>query len=323
MTFRYADAHSCLPLRPDSDIHQLRRHFDAGVRYVSINIGMDMNPLAQIMATIAGFRAQIEKSDWIELAGTHADILRIESNNKLAVSFDLEGAIPLLELPEMVALYHRLGVRQIHLAYNRNNSVAGGAHDVPQGLTTLGEKIVDAIHEAGILMDLSHSDEKTALDICAYSGDRPVLYSHANPNAILAHGRNVSDRAIKAVAATGGIVCLNGVARFIGDPELNPQSLIPFIDHVVQLIGAEKTGIGLDYCYDDGIPDIPADVNRQYWWPPEAGYDPVKGLSGKYLPPEALGEIAIGLEKLGYPRADIENILRNNLLNLIQRVWKA
>ena len=72
-----------------------------------------------------------------------------------------------------------------------------------------------------------------------------------------------------------------------------------------------------------GIPDIPADVNRQYWWPPEAGYNPAKGLSGKYLPPEALGEIAIGLEKLGYPEAAIRGILRDNLLNLIARVWKA
>ena len=269
MSFWYADAHSCLPVRADSDIHQLRRHYDAGVRYVSINIGMDMNPFAQIMATIAGFRAQIGKSAWIALAGSHADILRIADDNKLAVSFDLEGALPLLEQPDMVALYHRLGVRQIHLAYNRNNSIAGGAHDTPQGLTALGERVVDAIHDAGILMDLSHSDEKTALDICAHSADRPVLYSHANPRALNDHGRNITDRAIKAVAATGGIVCVNGVARFTGDPDLKPETLIPHIDHIVQLIGADKTGIGLDYCYDDGIPDIPADVNRQYWWPPE------------------------------------------------------
>ncbi len=52
------------------------------------------------------------------------------ASGKLAIGFDLEGAMPLLEQPEMVALYRRLGVRQMHLAYNRNNSVAGGCHDV-------------------------------------------------------------------------------------------------------------------------------------------------------------------------------------------------
>ncbi|MDO4642816.1 MAG: membrane dipeptidase [Cardiobacteriaceae bacterium] len=320
MTFWYADAHSCLPLHGDTDINQLRLHYDAGVRYLSVNVGMDMNPLAQIMTTIAGFRQQIADSDWIELAETHADILRIANNNKLAISFDLEGALPLLESPNMVALYHRLGVRQIHLAYNRSNSVAGGAHD-SGSLTSLGEQIVDAIHAAGILMDLSHSNEQTALDICTYSGNRPVLYSHANPQALVPHGRNITDRAIRACASTGGIIALNGVGTFIGDPDLQPRSLIPFIDYIVQMVGIEHVAIGLDYCYDDGVPDIPANVNRQYWWPPSSGYDPKKGLSGKYVSPSGLEEIHKGLQQRGYHEADVKAIMRDNLLRLIANVW--
>ncbi len=318
----YADAHSCLPLHGDTDINQLRLHYDAGVRYLSVNVGMDMNPLTQIMTTIAGYRRQIAEADWLELAETAADIERIAASGKLALSFDLEGALPLLETPDMVALYHRLGVRQIHLAYNRSNSVAGGAHD-EGGLTPLGERIVDAIHAAGILMDLSHSNEQTALDICAYSGDRPVLYSHANPRALVPHGRNITDRAIRAVAATGGLIALNGVGSFIGDLELKPASLIPHIDYVAQLVGVAHTAIGLDYCYDDGVPDIPADVNRQYWWPPSAGYDPKKGLSGKYISPAALDDIRDGLAQRGYTDADIRAIMRDNLLALIKRVWRA
>ena len=109
----YADAHSCLPLHGDTDINQLRLHYDAGVRYLSVNVGMDMNPLTQIMTTIAGYRRQIAEADWLELADTAADIERIAASGKLALSFDLEGALPLLETPDMVALYHRLGVRQI------------------------------------------------------------------------------------------------------------------------------------------------------------------------------------------------------------------
>ncbi|RKW11271.1 MAG: dipeptidase, partial [Cardiobacterium sp.] len=105
----YADAHSCLPLHGDTDINQLRLHYDAGVRYLSVNVGMDMNPLTQIMTTIAGYRRQIAEADWLELADTAADIERIAASGKLALSFDLEGALPLLETPDMVALYHRLG----------------------------------------------------------------------------------------------------------------------------------------------------------------------------------------------------------------------
>ena len=152
-----ADAHSCLPLFGDTDINQLQRHFDAGFRYVSINVGMDFNPLEQIFTTIAGFRKQIKNNpDWLMLAENYSDIERAFKENKLAISFDLEGSVPLLDNLDMVALYKQLGVRQIHLAYNRNNSIAGGAHDhIEQGLTKLGEQVVREIHSQNILMDLS------------------------------------------------------------------------------------------------------------------------------------------------------------------------
>lgn len=321
----FADCHSCLPLHGDTDFAQLRLHYDAGVRYVSINVGMDMNPLAQIMTTLAGFRTQIAASDWLVQANCYQDIVDAFAQQKLAVSFDLEGALPLLGSTEMIALYHDLGVRQIHLAYNRNNLWAGGAHDESeQGLTAAGEQFVRAIHAHGILMDLSHNSEKTALDICALSRDlnRPVLYSHANPRAKVDHQRNVSDTTLQAVAQTGGLVALNGVGRFIGDEQLNPRSLVPLIDYVAGLIGVEHTAIGLDYCYDDGRPDIPENVDRNYWWPTRAGYAPKKGLSGKYVSPKGLPIIAEALAQLNYRESDIDLIMRGNILQLIQRVWK-
>ena len=274
------------------------------------------------MRTIAGFRRQIAASDWLIQAQSYADIERAFAENKLAVSFDLEGALPLLESVDMVGLYHHLGVRQIHLAYNRNNSIAGGAHDTPQGLTALGREVVEAIHAHGILMDLSHNSEETAFDICQLSGKRPVLYSHANPAALVAHGRNISDDIMRAVAATGGLIALNGVGRFVGDENLNPLSMLPLIEYVAGLVGIEHTAIGLDYCYDDGRPDIPADVDRGYWWPVEAGYLPGKGLSGKYISPEGLMSIGEELAKRNYTEAQIDAIMRGNILRLISQVWK-
>ncbi len=318
----FADCHSCLPLHGDTDFSQLRLHYNAGVRYVSINVGMDMNPLTQVMTTIAGFRRQIsDNSDWLVQAETHSDIIRAFSENKLAISFDLEGALPLLEDINMVALYHRLGVRQIHLAYNRNNSIAGGTHDeIEQGLTRLGEQMVHEIHRCGILMDMSHNSEKTALDICAVSGNRPVLYSHANPRAIIDHGRSISDDVIKATAKTGGLIGLNGV-NFLNSPNFDALSMVEMIEYVVDLVGVEHVAIGLDYCYDDGRPDIPEDTDRGYWWPVSAGYLPKKGLLGRYISPESLTTIAEHLAKRNYLESDIRAIMKDNILNLIQRIW--
>ena len=319
-----ADAHSCLPLFGDTDINQLQRHFDAGFRYVSINVGMDFNPLEQIFTTIAGFRKQIKNNpDWLMLAENYSDIERAFKENKLAISFDLEGSVPLLDNLDMVALYKQLGVRQIHLAYNRNNSIAGGAHDpIEQGLTKLGEQVVREIHSQNILMDLSHNSEKTAFDICAISQDlqKPVIYSHANPKGVVNHGRNISDEIIKEVAKTGGLICLNGVGRFVGDENLNPLSLIPHLEYMLNLVSIEKISLGLDFCYEEKRDDIPNNLKRSFWWPIEAGYGE-NGLSGKYIPPEAVLILIEELLRRNYPENQIKMIFKNNLLNLIKKVW--
>ena len=149
------------------------------------------------------------------LAGTVDEIEAAAAAGRLAIGFDLEGALPLQEQPDRIRLFRDLGVRQIHLAYNRNNSVADGCHDVERGLTPLGRRVVAAINDAGVLMDCSHTGRRCSLDIMAVS-TAPVVFSHSNPQALVDHGRNVTDEQIRACAATGGVVCVSGVSAFVG-----------------------------------------------------------------------------------------------------------
>jgi membrane dipeptidase len=109
----------------------------------------------------------------------------------------------------------QLGVRQIHFAYNRNNSVADGCHDVARGLTPLGHRMVQAVNDNGILMDCSHTGRLCSLEIMNASS-KPVIFSHANPYTLVPHGRNVTDEQIHACAATGGVVCISGLSFFLG-----------------------------------------------------------------------------------------------------------
>ena len=144
--------------------------------------------------------------------------------------------MPLLEQPELVALYRDLGVRQIHLAYNRNNSVADGCHDVERGLTPLGRRVVDAVNDAGLLMDCSHTGRRCSLDIMAASA-RPVIFSHSNPLALVEHGRNVTDEQIRACAATGGVVCVSGVSIFLGTRQPAVDDVARHAAYVAELVG--------------------------------------------------------------------------------------
>lgn len=318
------EAHACLPLSPQADFGPLDRYRAAGVHYVSINVGMDMNPLSQILSVIAAFRTKIAAHpDRYVLASSVADIERAAAEGRLAIGFDLEGAMPLLEQPEMVALYRDLGVRQIHLAYNRNNSVADGCHDVERGLTALGRRVVGAVNEAGLLMDCSHTGRRCSLDIMAASG-RPVIFSHSNPLALVAHGRNVTDEQIRACAATGGVICVSGVSIFLGTREPAVDDVARHAAYVAGLVGIDHAGIGLDISFhQEGVDDAPpGDFDPGYWWPKTAGYD--RAISRSTYPPiEAWRTLASALERTGMTGDEAARIMGGNMLRVARDVWRS
>ena len=316
------EAHTCLPLHPDADFSPLDRLRDAGVHYVSVNVGMDMNPVAQILTVMAGYRARLAAHpERYRLVVSIAEIHEAASAGVLAVGFDLEGALPLLGQPEMVALYRDLGVRQIHFAYNRNNPVADGCHDVERGLTPLGRRMVEAVNAAGVLMDCSHTGQRCSLEIMATSS-QPVVFSHANPLALVAHGRNISDEQIRACAATDGVVCVSGVSAFLGISAPTATDVARHAAYVAALVGAQHAGIGLDIGFGQpGLDDTPpGHHDPAYWWPKAAGYGgSLQGI--RYAPVETWQLLAGALRQAGMNTAEIDGVMGGNMLRVAGQVW--
>ena len=317
------EAHACLPLHPQASFAPIERFHAAGVHYVSINIGMDMNPLSQVMQTIAGFRASVAaQPERFVLASTVQDVERAAAQGKLAIGFDLEGAMPLLEQPDMVALYQSLGVRQMHLAYNRNNSVAGGCHDVEQGLTPLGHQVVQAINAAGVLMDCSHTGRRCSLDIMAASS-APVIFSHANPLSLVEHGRNVTDEQIRACAATGGVVCVSGVSFFLGNAQPTAVDVARHAAYVANLVGVQHAGVGLDISFrqpelDDNPPD---NYDPNYWWPSSAGYNRAVHPS-TYTPIDTWQVLGQALQDTGMTADEAALVMGGYMMRVAGQVWR-
>ncbi len=315
------DAHMCLPLHPQASFAPIDQLRAGGLNYVSINVGMDMNPLAQVLSVIAGFRSTIAAHpDRYVQANSVADIERAKAGGQIAIGFDLEGAMPLLDQPEMVALYAALGVRQIHFAYNRNNSVADGCHDEPRGLTALGRRMVAAVNAAGLLMDCSHTGRRCSLEIMAASS-QPVIFSHANPLALVEHGRNITDEQIRACAATGGVVCLSGVSRFLGTDTPGAQDVARHAAYVADLVGVQHVGIGLDNGFSqDDLDDRPPNFDPAYWWPVAAGYG--NGIASvKYTPLNTWEQLDAALLAAGFSAAEVAQILGANMLRVASQVW--
>lgn len=317
------EAHTCLPLHPDASFAPVERFRQAGVSYVSLNIGMDLNPISQVMATIAGFRATIQaQSDRYVLVDSVAQIEAAQQQGKLAIGFDLEGAMPLQERPEMVEVLGALGVRQMHFAYNRNNSVADGCHDQERGLTQLGVRMVEAVNKAGILMDCSHTGRKCSLDIMEASS-APVIFSHANPLSLVEHGRNITDEQIRKSAATGGVICISGVSWFLGcENQPTADDLARHAAYVADLVGAEHVGIGMDASFPqkDLRDDPPPPYDPDYWWPKSAGYQ--RGIKrATYPQPEDWLHLDAALQRKGFSAADASLVMGGNMARVARQVW--
>jgi membrane dipeptidase len=311
------DAHSCLPLRAGVDCGDLARHRAAGIDYVSINVGMDFNPVAQIARVMATFRAYVAaRPEEYLLADTVADVRRAKATGRLAVSFDLEGSDMLEGDLDMLLFYRDLGVRQMHLAYNRDNAVGGGCHGADIGLTAFGRKVVAEINRLGILMDCSHTGYRTSMEIMEMSA-KPVIFSHANPRALRDHPRNIRDDQIDACARSGGVIGINGIGIFLGDDDNRTETVVRHIDYVADRVGPEHVGIGLDFVFRRGLDDYPPGFEASQWWPPQHSY---VGRSN-FVEPERMPAIAEGLVHLGYAESAIRGVLGENFLRVAEATW--
>ena len=314
------DAHACLPLLPNYDCRALERHRAAGATFVSVNVGMDFNPLAQCIRVIAGFRDWVKKhSDHYLMADTLDDVRRAKTEGKLAVAFDLEGSAMLDDDLAMLGVFCDLGVRQMHLAYNRDNNIAGGCFGKDQGLTELGRAVVKECNRVGIVMDCSHSARQTSLDVMATSS-KPVVFSHSNAKALVNHPRNIDDTQIKAAAATGGLVCVTGIGPFMG-ADIDTETLIRHIDYMVERIGVGHVGIGIDYSFDTEHSDLPEGEDPKAWWPPVDNLD-FKFNEVRFVSPERLPDIAVKLLKHGYKDADVAAIMGGNFMRVAEQGWR-
>lgn len=315
------DNHACPTLRPANAaaLAELRRHKDAGVDVVCINVGFDAAPREDPIILLADFRRWLRShSDQFILVESVQDIERARAERKLAVCFNLEGGRALYGHASMVSLYYDLGVRWMLFAYNRNNELAGGCQDTDSGLTDLGREVIVEMERVGMVICCSHIGDRSAMEILELAS-KPVIFSHSNPQSLWRHPRNISDAAIRACARTGGVIGINGVGIFLGNNDIRVERIIEHIDYVVDLVGVAHVGIALDYAYE-----FDEDEVRAYFKAHPETFPPDSYPDGGILlmPPERLPSIAEHLLKRGYSGDDVRNIMGGNHLRIARSVWK-
>lgn len=298
----------------------LPRFHASGVGYVSLTIGVDRMSLEETVRHIAAQRVRLRNwSDHCVFVRSVAEIAEARNSGRLAIGFHFQGSNPLAGLPEMVETYYELGVRHMLFAYNKRNMAADGCHErTDSGLSRFGLRLVEEMNRVGMIVDCTHVGYRSSMDAIEASSD-PVLFSHSNAAVLVPHERNISDEQIKACAATGGLIGVNGVGHFLSEDMMaSPEAMLRHIDHIAELVGPEHIGIGVDHVYYLEQQSARRTANPDMF---PSGYPPAD-WTGSYLAPEQIIEVVELLVQRGYGDDDIRGILGGNFLRIAERVWK-
>ncbi|MGO0122751.1 dipeptidase [Desulfothermobacter acidiphilus] len=219
------------------------------------------------------------------LCGKTAGVLAVEGGHVL------EGSVAALRV------LYRLGVRCLTLTWNGRNELADGVGDeAGGGLSTFGRQVLREMEELGMLVDVAHLAPSGFWEVLRHARG-PVIASHANSRALCDHPRNLTDEQVRELAATGGVIGVTMVPRFLAAEDPTLDHLIAHLEHLAEVGGIDYVGLGSDF---DGIPEP---------WPemPDAGHWP---------------RLVERLQQRGWDQEAIDKVLGANFLRVLRAVWR-
>ncbi len=155
-------------------------------------------------------------ADALGFATTADDIVRLHREGKIAVLMGAEGGHIIRNDLRVLDIYYRLGVRYMTLTHTANTDWADSSGDKPKwnGLTTIGQQVVERMNRLGMMVDVSHVSDKTFYDVLAVT-KAPIIASHSSCRALCNVPRNMDDDMIRALAKNGGVIDINFYSAFL------------------------------------------------------------------------------------------------------------
>ena len=243
--------------------------------------------------------------DIILIAKNYDDIIKAQKENKIYIFIGFEGLISIDDNIDLIDEYYEYGVRHASLTWNEENKLASGVRGDPnKGLTDLGKKAVRKMQDKGMIVDVSHLNDKSFFDVIDITS-APIIASHSNSRVLCKSLRNLTDEQLKAIRDTKGVVGLNSYKGFI-DENKDKQTIERALDHIKYIadkIGIDHIGLGFDYneYFEDEIT------------PPS-----VKGLENA----SKSYDIIIKLKEAGFNNEEIEKIEYRNFHRIIKEILK-
>jgi membrane dipeptidase len=242
----------------------------------------------------------------LKVVRTAAEIEGCLGDGTLAAILHFEGAENLGPDPGALEDLYDAGLRSLGLVWSRPNAYASGvpfrfpsSPDTGPGLTDAGRELVRECNGLGVLVDLSHLNERGFWDVAAIS-EAPLVATHSNAHALCPSSRNLTDRQLDAIKDSDGMVGVNlavGFLREDGRDDANTpiEAVARHVDHLVERVGIGRVGLGSDF---DGA-QIP---------------EPIGDVSG-------LPKLVDYLAANGYDGPSLRKLAQGNWLGVLRRTW--
>jgi membrane dipeptidase len=184
---------------------------------------------------------------------TAADLATACRRSEFGFLLFIEGASPLAGHLPNLDLFYRRGIRGITITHNHDNEAAKGcfAEGTGRGLTSFGRDMIEGMNRLGMIVDLAHSNEDMFWDAISLAA-RPVIDSHTGLRVFWDHPRNLHDEQVKAIAATGGVVCIDFLPDHLcqrAEPKkrMGIDQVVRVITRAVETAGIDHVGLGADW----------------------------------------------------------------------------
>jgi membrane dipeptidase len=249
------------------------------------------------------------------LIANPADVKQAKAAGKIGILLGQQNSDHFRTIDD-VNHFYELGQRLSLLAYETNNLGGGSSDSRDPGLSQFGAQVIERMNKVGMAIDVSHCDDRTTLDAFAASR-KPVLITHSNCRALVpGRTRCKTDEAIRAMAATGGVMGVSMIRGFVSPSgPANIESVLNHIDRVVRLVGVEHVGVGSDVDLDGRCHLSPTMLHQERI----IGNTDLDGLNY----PKKVFDLTEGLVRRGYHDHDIALILGGNFQRALSEIWTA
>ena len=299
----------------------LRQIREGGVDAVHVTIAYH-EMFREMVANVEQWNGWFERHSNLIFAGrTGDDVRQARSEGRTAIFFGFQNPSPIEDDIGLVEICHMLGARFMQLTYNNQSLLATGCYESEDtGITRMGRAVIAEMNRVGLVIDMSHSAERSTLDAIEVSS-RPIAITHANPSFWHPARRNKSDDVLKALGESGGMLGFSLYPHHLKDgTNCTLDSFCEMIARTAELMGVSQIGIGSDLCQDQ--PDSVVEWMRVGRWTKDIDYGEGSAANAGFPPMPSwfqdnrhFDAIATGLHKQGFSQADVAGIMGDNWLN--------